>query len=163
MQQKPSRTWRIVIITVLTMILGGLGGTVTGDAMPEWYDSLRKPSFQPPGWLFGPVWTLLYALMGIAAGRIWGAPGAGSAARGRALGTYSVQLALNVAWSLLFFGFRSPGAALVEIIVLWIAIISTIRRFHSIDKPAAWLLLPYLLWVSFATVLNAAIVVMNGF
>jgi translocator protein len=155
-----SLTWRIIIATAVTMALGALGGTVTRDAMPIWYDSLNKPAFQPPNWIFGPVWTVLYAMMGIAAGIVWGAKQA-RFRKGQALGAYSVQLGLNIAWSLIFFGFRSPKIALVEMVILWIAIVVTLQLFYKINKAAGLLLVPYLLWVTFAAVLNAAIVALN--
>ncbi len=155
-----SVTWRIIIATLVAMGLGALGGTVTSESIPTWYASLNKPFFQPPNWLFGPVWTVLYALMGIAAGIVWSAKDV-RYKKGQALGAYSVQLGLNIAWSLIFFGFRSPKFALVEIVILWIAIIATLQLFYRINKAAGILLVPYLAWVTFAAVLNAAIVALN--
>ena len=120
-----------------------------------WYDALRKPPFQPPKSVFGPVWTVLYAAMGVAAWRVWRRAGWGGARRPLTL--FLVQLALNVAWSWLFFAWRRPDLASVEIVVLWLAILATLLAFRRVDRPAAWLLAPYLAWVTFATALTIAI------
>lgn len=119
----------------------------------EWYAGLERPFFAPPDWLFAPVWTLLYLLMGVAAWRVWRRAGWDGARL--ALSVFVLQLALNALWSALFFGLQSPGLALIEIGVLWLAIVATIALFARIEWAAAVLLLPYLLWVSFAMVLNA--------
>jgi translocator protein len=121
---------------------------------PEWYRRLHKPAWSPPPWLFGPVWTVLYALMGVAASLV-----AAGDARGRtgALRLFGVQLALNGAWTPIFFGLRRPGVALVEIVATWCAIVATTVAFMRQRRLAGVLLLPYLAWVSFATALNAAI------
>lgn len=149
------------IITIMgTLVLGSLSGLLTADAISTWYSGIQKPSFNPPNWLFGPVWTVLYILMGIAAGLVW-TSFAEPAAKRRALGVYVVQLVLNFGWSLIFFGMRSPGWAFVEIILLLAAIVWCIRSFGSIHRPAMLMLVPYLLWVSFAAVLNGAIVALN--
>jgi translocator protein len=138
-----------------TFAVAGIGGVFTSMGMPEWYMSLEKPSFNPPSWIFGPVWTALYALMAVAAWLVWRE--AGFAGATAALAMFFVQLALNLAWSGIFFALRSPGWALAEIVVLWLAILATIVLFHRHSALAAWLLVPYLLWVSFAAVLNGAI------
>ena len=119
----------------------------------EWYAELERPVFTPPDWLFGPVWTLLYLLMGVAAWRVWRIAGWDGARL--ALSVFLLQLLLNALWSVLFFGLQSPGLALLEILFLWVAIVATIGLFARIDWGAAVLLLPYLLWVSFAAILNA--------
>jgi tryptophan-rich sensory protein len=121
---------------------------------------LNKPSWQPPAWLFGPVWTLLYVLMGIALYLVWRA---GLAAKGvkLALAIFFVQLVLNALWSFAFFGAESPLAGLVVIVALWAMIAATIAAFAPVSRAAAALLVPYILWVSFATVLNAAIYLLN--
>ena len=122
-------------------------------AMPgEWYASLRKPSWNPPGWIFGPVWTALYAMMAVAAWLVWRR--GGFAAQRRALTMFLVQLALNAAWTPLFFGLHWPGVAFAEIVLLWLAIGATLFAFRPVSRVAAWLLVPYLAWVSFAAVLN---------
>jgi translocator protein len=128
-------------------------GWIGSRWMPgTWYDTLIKPSFNPPDWIFAPVWTLLYLLMGVAAWRVWKGSGF-TGARG-ALGLFIGQLCLNALWSYLFFGAHRLGTALAEILLLWCAIAATIVRFHKVDRPAARLLVPYLLWVGFAALLN---------
>jgi tryptophan-rich sensory protein len=118
----------------------------------DWYAQLNKPSWNPPGWVFGPIWTLLYVMMAVAAWRVWNQ--GGFASQRRPLGLFFLQLALNAAWTPLFFGLRQPGIAFAEIVVLWMAIAGTIVAFRRADKIAAALLLPYLAWVSFASALN---------
>ncbi|MBK9289296.1 MAG: tryptophan-rich sensory protein [Flavobacteriales bacterium] len=151
---------KILIAIVSTLVLGSLSGLLTIDAINGWYASLAKPSFNPPNWVFGPAWSVLYILMGLAAGLVWSANSDASLKR-KALLSYIVQLGLNVVWTLIFFGLKSPAVALVEIIVLWVAIVWCIRLFLPISRPAAYLLVPYLLWVTFASVLNGAIVFLN--
>lgn len=133
---------------------GGIGSIFTRDSLKDWYPTLEKPSFTPPSWVFGPVWTLLYALMGASlymAGRQ--RVDDGSVVQvSRAL--FGIQLVLNVLWSYVFFKRRSPGWAVVEIGFLWAAIVATTLAFSKISRMAALLLLPYLLWTSFAAALN---------
>lgn len=137
------------------LAIAGVGGAITATSVGTWYPTLEKPSFTPPDWIFPPVWTSLYLLMAVAAWRIWHQAGW---RQGRpALFAFAVQLALNLAWSFLFFGAQQVGAALAEMIVLLAAIVWTTRRFAAIDRLAALLLVPYVLWVGFATVLTAAI------
>ncbi len=120
-----------------------------------WYESLRKPHWRPPNWVFGPVWTALYIMIAISGWQVWrAAPWPETAV---ALSVYGVQLILNAGWSAVFFGMREPGWALIEICALWLSIIATIAVFAPISATAAALLMPYLIWVSFAAVLNAAI------
>ena len=128
-------------------------GTLTTD--PSWYGVLQKPSWAPPAWLFGPVWSLLYLTMGIAAWLVWRRDGFSGASR--ALSLFLVQLALNAAWTWIFFGMRRPGWALVEIVVLWVLIFATVLAFRRHSHAASWLLVPYLAWVNFAAVLNASL------
>ncbi|MBX7207625.1 MAG: tryptophan-rich sensory protein [Verrucomicrobiaceae bacterium] len=118
----------------------------------EWYASLRKPSWNPPGWLFGPVWTALYTMMAVAAWMVW--KRGGFIVQRVALTRFLVQLALNAAWTPLFFGLHRPDWALVDIALLGLAVAMTIAAFHRVHRGAAWMLVPYLAWVSFATVLN---------
>lgn len=146
------------IPTLLAAILGCelvgiLGGVFTASAIPVWYQTLQKPSFSPPSWIFGPVWTILYAMMGISAYLIWRSKTART--------VFILQLATNLLWSLLFFGLRSPLLALIDIGILWVLILTTIRYGYRISRPAAYLLIPYFCWVSFAAVLNGAIVILN--
>lgn len=134
----------------------GLVGTVfTLQAIPEWYALLNKPAFSPPNWLFGPVWTTLYFMMGTAAWLVWQRQGTA------ALKVFWLQLALNAAWTPLFFGLQNPLAGLVCIALMWLAIVWTIVGFWRVSRPAALLMLPYLAWVSFATALNYAIWTLN--
>lgn len=136
-------------------------GIFGSQFMPgEWYSALRKPPFNPPGWIFGPVWTVLYVMMGIAAWRVW-VPRGFRGAEG-AMTLFFVQLALNAAWSWLFFGVQQPGWAYVEILVLWIVIVMTTVAFWQHSALAGWLFVPYLLWVSFASLLNGSLWWLNS-
>jgi benzodiazapine receptor len=142
-----------------SLAAGAVGGLATASSVDSWYDTIAKPDWTPPDWLFGPVWTTLYVLMGVAAWRVWrrSRPGGG---RG-ALGLFGLQLALNAVWSFLFFGLRAPGPAFVELIALWVCIAATAVAFWRWDRLAAGLLAPYLLWVSFAGALNLSIWLLN--
>lgn len=132
----------------------------TRPAIPGWYAQLRKPAFAPPNWLFAPVWITLYFLMGIALFLVWRRSMAEPRVRS-AVAVFMIQLILNAIWSPAFFGLRSPLAGLVVIFLLLVAIFFSIQRFAGISVVAAWLLVPYIIWVGFATVLNAAIYLMN--
>ena len=143
----------LVVFLVLVAAAALLGGLSTPDA---WFSALQKPSFNPPGWVFGPAWTLLYILMAIAAWRVYRVDGFGLA-----IGLWLVQLVVNAAWSPLFFGMHRADLALLNIIVLDILVIATIAVFLRKDRIAAWLMLPYLGWIAFATTLNAAIWQLN--
>lgn len=145
---------------LLCFAAAGLGSVFTDSSVGSWYRTLDKPAFNPPSWVFGPVWTVLYALMAVAAWRVWRAYGFSGAPA--ALALFGVQLALNVGWSALFFGARMPGAAFAEIVVLWGAILLTTLAFFRLDRPAGWLMVPYLAWVTFAAVLNFSIWQMNA-
>ncbi len=156
-----SKTSILKLITSLALPLavGAIAGHFTAMAIPDWYATLNRPSFNPPNWLFGPVWTTLYILMGISIFMVWSlAPGK---ERNMALIVFVAQLALNFAWSFLFFYFKTPGFALVEIIALWMSIIFMLILFYKVKPIAAYINFPYLLWVSFATVLNAAYYKLN--
>jgi tryptophan-rich sensory protein len=139
---------------------GIIGSLFTTPAIPTWYLALQKPSIAPPNWIFGPVWTTLYLLMGISLYLVSKA-GLGSINVRRSLVMFSIQLALNVLWSYLFFGLRSPRLGLIEIIAMWVAILITMIFFQRVSRAAALLLVPYLLWVSFASYLNYSIMVLN--
>lgn len=130
-----------------------------GMASSEWYDQLNKPDWNPPGWLFGPVWTALYIMMAFAAWRIWKLLGFSGAKK--ELSWFAVQLFLNGLWSQLFFNAQNPAFAFAEILLLLTSIIVTTVYFYKKDKPSGWLMMPYILWVSFATVLNGTIWMMN--
>ncbi len=147
---------KIVLVVVLSVTLGYLSGMVTRDSINTWYPTLEKPVFNPPNWIFAPVWTLLYAMMGIAAGLVW-TNGSDEQTTKKALGFFAVQFGLNALWSYLFFGLQNPLLALSEIILLWLLILETYTIFKKINKTAGLLLLPYLAWVSFAALLNASI------
>lgn len=150
-----------LIISVVGCELVGIGSTpFTVGAISTWYVFLVKPSFSPPNWVFGPVWTLLYILMGVAFYLIWRQ--GWKKKKVRIAGLYFLlQLSLNFLWSISFFGLRSPVLGLVNIIALLVLIIMTMRQFYPLSKVAFFLLVPYLLWVSFATLLNASIVILN--
>jgi tryptophan-rich sensory protein len=136
-----------------------IGNVFTADGVRDWYPTLAKPTWTPPGWLFGPVWTVLYICIGVAGWLVWRR--AGFAGARVAMIVFGVQLALNALWSVLFFGMRQPGWAFVEIVLLWIAIAGTIIAFWRHSRPASLLLAPYLLWVTFASALNFAIWQLN--
>jgi benzodiazapine receptor len=141
------------------LAVGAVASWVTQASVATWYPTLAKPWFNPPNWLFGPAWTFLYVTMAIAAWLVWRSDDRVRAQD--ALYLFGFQLALNLAWSLLFFGLRDPGLALVEVVVFWLAIAATTRAFWPLDRRAGLLMLPYLAWVGFATLLNAAIWWMN--
>jgi tryptophan-rich sensory protein len=155
-----SKTRSILTLTALLLLcyaVAAVGALSTASAIPTWYAALQKPSFNPPNWIFAPVWTVLYTLMAIAAWRIWKQPGTPSAQRRTALVAFYVQLALNFCWTPIFFKHHQIQLALIVILALWVAILVTLRLFWRICPLAGGLLLPYLAWVSFATALNAAI------
>jgi tryptophan-rich sensory protein len=151
----------IVVSVVIAQAAGGIGGLFTSSKIPTWYATLAKPSWQPPSWVFGPVWTTLYFLMGYASAMVWARRGQSSVAT-TALVVYGVQLVLNVLWSILFFGAESPMLAFICIVALWFAIVLTMVLFWRVSHTAAWLMVPYLAWVSFAGVLNFTIWRLNA-
>ena len=151
---------KLIISLAVPQVVGLTGALATASGVRDWYPALAKPGFTPPGWVFGPAWTLLYLLMGIALWLVWREADRGDNVR-PALVAFAVQLALNALWSFVFFGLRMPGAALAEIILLWGAILLTIVQFRKVSRLAALLLVPYWLWVSFAAVLNASIWLLN--
>lgn len=154
-------TWKgAVVFVVVCQLVGILGALTTETGSSAWYQALAKPSFQPPGWVFGAVWTLLYAMMGVAAWRVWRVRASQPLAK-TALMLFGVQLALNAAWSPVFFGAHAITLALVILIALWAALAATVWAFRRVDRTAALLLLPYLAWTTFAAVLNASIVALN--
>lgn len=136
----------------LALGAGAIGGLATASSIPTWYAGLAKPDFNPPNGVFGPVWTTLYVLMAVAAWRVWRTPP--DRRRSVALVLYGAQLVLNLLWSLVFFGLRQPGWALVDIAMLLAAVVATAVAFWRIDRPAGLMLAPYAAWVSFASVLN---------
>ncbi len=144
---------RIILALVGWLLLCFSAASLGAFFMPgEWYATLKKPSWNPPAWIFGPVWSALYTMMAVAAWLIW--KRGGFAVQGRPLAFFLAQLVLNAAWTPLFFGLHQPGIAFAEIVLLWLAIVATLAAFRPVSRTAAWLLVPYLGWVSFATVLN---------
>lgn len=157
----PGRSGAVLgLFLAICLGVAAAGAWFTAGSVATWYPTLAKPPWNPPAWVFGPVWTVLYVSMAVAAWLVWRRAGWRRAPG--ALGLFAAQLALNAAWSPLFFGFRSPGAALVDIVLLWLAIAVTVVAFSRIVPLAGALLVPYWLWVSFATALNAAIWRLNG-
>ncbi len=154
---------RLAASVIICLLAGIIGSLFTMPAIPSWYASLAKPAFSPPNWLFGPVWTILYILMGISLYLVWSKQGKSGMVKGKAsaLKVFAVQLALNALWSVLFFGLRSPALGFAGIVLLWISIAATMHLFRKIDRKAFWLLVPYILWVSFAAFLNFSVWMMN--
>jgi len=157
---KTNNAFKLIISLIIPQLAGGLGSYFTIGSVKDWYPTLVKPALNPPAWVFGPVWTTLFLLMGISAFLIW-KKGLYRKDVRIALSIFLGQLVLNTLWSIIFFALHSPGGALFEMIFLWLAIVATIIAFSKISKPAAWLLLPYILWVSFAGYLNYAIWALN--
>ncbi len=148
------KSWLQLVFSILLCEGAGiLGSLFTFSSIPTWYATLNKPVFSPPNFIFGPVWTLLYLLMGISLYLVW--------QKKKVPFVFWIQLLLNAAWSIVFFGLKNPTLAFVNIVALWIAIFITIRAFARVNKTAAYLLYPYLIWVSFASILNLAIVLLN--
>lgn len=158
-KMKPSKIIKLIISIVLPLGIGAIAGMYTAKAVPTWYASLIQPSFNPPNWIFGPVWTTLYLLLGLSLFIIWN--GSPSKKRTKAFIVFAVQLSLNFCWSFLFFYFNQIGYALIEIILLWINILAMLFLFFKIKPIAAYINIPYLLWVSFAAILNAAYYFLN--
>lgn len=157
----PKRRHSLLVLLaflVFTLAVGLVAGQVTVPNIASWYSGLAKPSFNPPNGIFAPVWTALYVLIAVAAWRVWRV--AGWWAKGLAL--WLIQLALNFAWSFIFFGAHNPGAALADLVILWFAIAATLTVFWRTDRAAGGLLIPYLAWVSFAGVLNFWVWRLNG-
>ncbi len=146
---------------MICLFAGLIGSFFTSSAIPGWYATLAKPAFSPPNWIFAPVWTTLFVLMGISMYIIWN-KGLQNRDVKISLFIFGIQLVLNVLWSFLFFGLRSPFYAFVEIIILWVAIAFTIQNFLKISRTAGLLLVPYILWVSFAAILNFLIWNLNS-
>ncbi len=143
---------------VLPLAVGVLGSYFTVSSIPAWYAVLNKPVFAPPNWVFGPVWTTLYILMGISLYLLWTSKKKG---KEKVMRLFFIQLALNFLWSIIFFGMHNIFLAFVEIIILWILIFLTIRRSLLIDKNAAYLLYPYIVWVTIASILNFSLLILN--
>ncbi len=151
---------KLIFSIGVCFLVAGIGSAFTLPSIPSWYAQLNKPFFSPPNFLFGPVWTVLYLLMGISLYIVWN-KNLKNKNKDKAIKTFILQLVLNLLWSLIFFGLHQPLLAFITIIILWISILMTIKYFYKISKPAAYLLIPYILWVSFASILNLAIVGLN--
>jgi benzodiazapine receptor len=149
---------RLILCIVVCLGAAGLGSLLTKPALGSWYAGLSKPRWTPPNWLFGPVWTILFVAMAIAAWLVWRKVGLTAAP----MQLFLLQLLLNVSWSALFFRLRSPGLAFAEIVVLWFAILATSVGFWKVVPAASWLLLPYWIWVSYAAALNFSIWLLNA-
>jgi tryptophan-rich sensory protein len=152
-----SQVLKLVLCVGICLGVGALGSLfATGTDLSHWYVQLNKPSFNPPNWVFGPVWTVLYVLMGVAAFLVW-RRGLGRRDVRLGLWLFAVQLGLNFVWTPLFFGCHRIGTAFVDLVLLWLAILAVITTFHRVSMPAAICLYPYLGWVSFATSLNGSL------
>ena len=151
---------KLVVALVACLAAGAIGSIFTAGAIPNWYAALNKPDLAPPNWVFAPVWTTLYILMGIAAYLVWDKGWKNKDVK-VALDLFGAQLVLNIFWSIIFFGMKNPLYAFIEIIVLWLAIALTISKFNKIEKNAAYLMVPYIIWVSFAAYLNYSIWMLN--
>lgn len=157
---KLSNTFKFIISIVVAQGAGLIGSIFTTPNIPVWYATIIKPSWVPPSYIFAPVWTLLFFLMGVALFLVW-KRGIKVEKAKFAIVLFSIQLVLNIFWSVLFFGLQNPGAAFIEIVALWIFIFLTIIYFAKVSKIAAWLLVPYIAWVSFASILNYSIWILN--
>ena len=151
------KIFRISAVVATCLAVGYFSGMVTRSAITTWYPTLIKPSFNPPNWIFAPVWSLLYTMMGVAAGLVWNEIDSKKEIVKKALIVFAIQLILNALWSFLFFGLKNPLLAGIEIVVLWLLIYETYIQFSKIDKIAGYLFIPYLAWVSFAALLNGSI------
>ena len=152
---------KLIIAIAIPIAIGATAGLFTVTGVGSWYQTINKPSWNPPGWVFAPVWTTLYVMMGVSLYLVWKS-GVSNNLKRTAIGLCAFQLVLNFFWSLIFFDQQQPGWALVEIIVMWFFILFTIFAFAKVNKTAAWLLVPYISWVSFATILNYTIWKMNS-
>lgn len=152
---------RIAAIVLTCLAVGYFSSLITRENIPTWYVTLKKPIFNPPNWVFAPVWTILYIMMGIAAGRVWNKVDNDLQNVKKGMYFFIVQLALNALWSYLFFGIHNLFLSLIEIILLWLMIYETIVQFKKVDKLASKLLIPYLVWVSYATILTASVWYLN--
>jgi translocator protein len=148
---------KITILVATCLAVGYFSSMATMSSVKTWFPTLVKPIFNPPSWVFAPVWSVLYVMMGIAAGLVWSKMDSNRAVVKKALLFFGIQLALNALWSILFFGLRNPFLALIEIVLLWLMIYETYLKFAKIDKIAGYLFIPYIAWVSFASILNVSI------
>ena len=159
-RKTPATAGLLLVCIAIPLLAGATGSVFTMEAVPTWYATLQKPSFAPPAWVFGPVWTTLFILMGIALFVVV-KDGTGTVPVRHAVAFFATQILVNTLWSFVFFGLRSPLLGLIDILLLVVLIAGTMVTFYRVSKPAAWLLAPYLCWVSFATAVNAAVWVLN--
>jgi translocator protein len=152
---------KLIIAIVIPLAAGGMSGFLTASEIPGWYQTITKPSWNPPSWIFAPVWTTLYILMGIAFYLVWKNESVEASIKRVAIILFAVQLILNFFWSLIFFKQHQIGWAFAEIMAMWIFILLTIFAFAKVNTAAAWLLVPYICWVSFASILNYTIWKLN--
>jgi len=157
---KIKNIYRLAASIIVCQLAGFIGSVFTFSSIPTWYAALEKPFFNPPNWVFSPVWITLFVLMGVSLYLVW-SKGVKAEGVKTALTLFGVQLALNALWSIIFFGLKSPLYAFIEIVILWAVILVTILKFYRISKTASYLLIPYIAWVSFAAVLNFSIFLMN--
>ena len=155
-----NNTLKLIIAIAIPLIVGGTSGFFTATGVESWYQTIARPTWNPPGWIFGPVWTTLYVMMGISLFLVW-KEDTSVELKKIAIALFTVQLVLNFFWSFIFFNQHQIGWALVEIIAMWVFILLTIFAFAQVNKAAAWLLVPYISWVSFATILNYTIWQLN--
>ncbi|HET9411323.1 MAG TPA: TspO/MBR family protein [Candidatus Saccharimonadales bacterium] len=148
-----------IISVAIPFVAGAIGSIATIPNIPTWYAALEKPFFNPPNWVFGPVWTLLYILMGVSLYLVWTARN--KQPKKRAYTLFGAQLVLNTLWSLVFFGLQWPWLAVVVILALWITIVMTMQAFRRYSQTSFWLFIPYIAWVSFAAVLNISVALLN--
>ncbi|KND49916.1 MAG: tryptophan-rich sensory protein [Parcubacteria bacterium C7867-002] len=151
---------KLTLSIVVCQLAGVVGAVFTTSSVQTWYGTLVRPELAPPNWVFGPVWTILFTLMGVAVFLVW-KKGIEHGSVRSALRIFALQLVLNTLWSIIFFNFQNVGGALIEIAFLWIAILATIIMFHKVSRIAAYLLVPYILWVSFAAYLNYTFYILN--
>ncbi len=155
-----SKTLKVILSIVFCLLVGAIGSFFTAPAIPSWYAYLNKPFFSPPNWIFAPMWTILYILMGISFYLIWSDAKKGKS-KNEALGNFYVQLILNFVWSPIFFGMKNLGLAFIVIVLMWMFILRTIQSFAKLNKKASYLLYPYIAWVSFASILNLSVWLLN--
>jgi len=155
-----AKLFKLLVSLILPLGVGFTAGLLTAKAIPEWFATLNKPSFNPPAYLFGPVWTTLYSLMGVSMFLIWNTPK--TKMRQKALIVFGIQLFFNFWWSILFFSFHAIFLSIIDILLMWFLILYMIFLFKKIKPIAAYLQIPYLLWVTFATVLNISIYFLNS-
>lgn len=155
--KRPQDFLGLVAALLLPLLAGGLGAVATNSSVSTWYRTLKKPPWNPPEWVFGPVWTALYLMMGLASWLVWQKRPAHKKKVSAALTWYGLQFAFNSLWSPIFFGLRRTGLAMADLVALWSTLLTCLVKFGRVQPLAGWLLVPYFLWVSFASTLNAAV------